>query len=209
MTKGQTQPTAAGRPIDEAKRRKIMAATEALISHHGIKGTSMEAIAREAGVSKVTVYNRFGDLVGLAEETASADAKAMQTVVQDLLNGDAPLETRLTQLGRVLISRDGQNRLRALERLIYDLSTSQHDVSERVFRKVLQPLADVIEDAMAKELPEIARERTWAYLAMLRGGEQYAVSLGVEPPMTEEAFEKHLRFVVRWALADPQGGTLT
>ncbi|HAL89775.1 MAG TPA: transcriptional regulator, partial [Erythrobacter sp.] len=54
-----------GRPTDEAKRDAILGAAGASFLEHGFAASSIEQIAADAGVSKVTVYNRFGDKRGL------------------------------------------------------------------------------------------------------------------------------------------------
>jgi AcrR family transcriptional regulator len=45
-----------GRPRSETARAAIIAAASRLVGEHGYGGVSMEAIAREAGVSKQTLY---------------------------------------------------------------------------------------------------------------------------------------------------------
>lgn len=49
----------AGRPKSEEKRQAILEAATALFLEKGLQGTSMDAVAREAGVSKQTVYSHF------------------------------------------------------------------------------------------------------------------------------------------------------
>lgn len=49
----------AGRPKDMAKRDAMMDAAACLFFRYGLEGVTMEAVAREAGVSKVTVYGHF------------------------------------------------------------------------------------------------------------------------------------------------------
>jgi TetR/AcrR family transcriptional repressor of mexJK operon len=50
-----------GRPKDLEKRAAILAAAKRLFPEHGFEGTSMDAIAASAGVSKLTVYSHFRD----------------------------------------------------------------------------------------------------------------------------------------------------
>ncbi len=50
-----------GRPPDPRKRRAIARAAARLFFRRGFAGTSMGAVARAAGVSKLTVYAHFGD----------------------------------------------------------------------------------------------------------------------------------------------------
>ena len=53
----------------EATRANVLAAARALIlGESALKGFSMEAVARQAGVTRMTVYQRFGSKRGLLEE---------------------------------------------------------------------------------------------------------------------------------------------
>lgn len=54
-----------GRIADPAKREDIVIAAKQAFFDHGYAAASIEAIAVMAGVSKVTVYNHFGDKRGL------------------------------------------------------------------------------------------------------------------------------------------------
>jgi AcrR family transcriptional regulator len=60
------------------KRAAILAAAKALFIRNAFAGTSMDAIAAEAGVSKLTVYSHFGDKDNLFREVIRAH-------VEDLL----------------------------------------------------------------------------------------------------------------------------
>lgn len=50
-----------GRPKDLEKRAAILEAAKRLFPDNGFEGTSMDAIAATAGVSKLTVYSHFKD----------------------------------------------------------------------------------------------------------------------------------------------------
>lgn len=55
------RPTGPGRPKDLAKREAILEASKKLFVQMGFDAVSMDQIAAEAGVSKLTVYSHFGD----------------------------------------------------------------------------------------------------------------------------------------------------
>ncbi|BDH59494.1 TetR family transcriptional regulator [Tsukamurella sp. PLM1] len=60
-----------GRPRDPAIDEAILDATVKALAAHGVAGTSMERVASDAGVSKVTVYARYrtkNRLIGAALE---------------------------------------------------------------------------------------------------------------------------------------------
>ena len=74
----QIRPQGPGRPKDMEKRAAILAAAKALFIRNAFAGTSMDAIAADAGVSKLTVYSHFGDKDNLFREVIRAR-------IQDLL----------------------------------------------------------------------------------------------------------------------------
>ena len=55
----------AGRPKDLEKRQRILEVARQLFLQHGYHGSSMDHIAKEAYVTKLTVYNHFQDKANL------------------------------------------------------------------------------------------------------------------------------------------------
>lgn len=66
-----------GRPKDMEKRAAILAAAKRLFSENGFEGTSMDAVATDAGVSKLTVYSHFGDKDTLFREALRQRCREM------------------------------------------------------------------------------------------------------------------------------------
>lgn len=77
-TSTQIRPQGPGRPKDMEKRAAILSAAKALFIRNAFAGTSMDAIAADAGVSKLTVYSHFGDKDNLFREV-------IRSRIQDLL----------------------------------------------------------------------------------------------------------------------------
>lgn len=100
-SKPSARPTASpGRPKDMAKRAAILAAAERMFLQHGYEGVSMDQIAAEAGVSKLTVYSHFGDKEALFAEAARGHCeKQMPTSAFDP-DPAVPLRDRLMTVGR-------------------------------------------------------------------------------------------------------------
>jgi AcrR family transcriptional regulator len=59
ITEPSQVPRPPGRPRNVAADREIVAATLRLLSREGYDGTSIEAVAAEAGVTRATVYRRY------------------------------------------------------------------------------------------------------------------------------------------------------
>jgi AcrR family transcriptional regulator len=53
--------------IDETRSKMIEAARELILSRHALAGFSIDAVAKQAGVARMTVYNQFGGKRGLLE----------------------------------------------------------------------------------------------------------------------------------------------
>jgi AcrR family transcriptional regulator len=84
------------------RREQLLDATKALVAQRGFHGVSIEAVAREAGITRPIVYGHFQDLNGLLEALVDREAaRALDQLVTvlpgDLGHGD-PRETLLTAL---------------------------------------------------------------------------------------------------------------
>lgn len=65
-----------GRPRDSAKRAALIESAVRQFVQQGYNGTSMETVAREAGVSKVTLYRHFGSKAKLFQAAVDAHCEA-------------------------------------------------------------------------------------------------------------------------------------
>lgn len=98
-----------GRPKDLGKRAAILEAAKRLFSSEGFNGASMDQIAAEAGVSKLTVYSHFGDKEALF--SAAVRAKCEEMLPDDLFDIElkGPLQAQLRAIASAffeLISSD-------------------------------------------------------------------------------------------------------
>ena len=99
--------------VDETKTEAILAAAQTLFSEQG-GGVSMEAIARRAGVSRQTLYNRFPSKLEIGRALAARRSDAISAPLRD--GGDP--ETVLTTLAAVLLDKivgeDGRASMRGV-----------------------------------------------------------------------------------------------
>lgn len=92
-----------GRPIDTAKRDLIVTAAIASFFEHGFAAASIEQIAARAGVSKVTIYNQFGDKRGLFTAAVEAECGRMEGYSLGE-SGEGTWRDRLTAIGHGLVA---------------------------------------------------------------------------------------------------------
>ena len=91
-----------GRPPDPAKVEAILDTGWAMLLARGYEATSIEAIAAEAGVSRVTVYKHFPDKGALLREAvlrATRRIEAEQAAGEGAAPDGAPLAARLERFG--------------------------------------------------------------------------------------------------------------
>ena len=96
--------SAPGRPKDLGKGAAILEAAKRMFTVHGFDGVSMDQIAAEAGVSKLTVYSHFGDKETLF---AAAVKSHCEQALPDTLFAelpDMPLRERLLDIARAFFA---------------------------------------------------------------------------------------------------------
>ena len=106
MSTASTQTVArkAGRPPDAAKRAAILAAARDAFFESGYAAASIERVAADAGVSKVTVYNHFGDKRGLFAAAVEQECERMRGHFRIDPLPDASLRERLTAVGKGMVA---------------------------------------------------------------------------------------------------------
>jgi TetR/AcrR family transcriptional repressor of mexJK operon len=82
-----------GRPPDPDKSEAIILASWELFLAQGVEGTTMEAIAESAGVSKATLYKLFPDKAALFEAGVAREMAMIEAAQK--LSGDQPRDTDL------------------------------------------------------------------------------------------------------------------
>lgn len=88
-----------GRPKDPGKRAAILAAAKRMFVSHGFERVSMDQIAAEAGVSKLTVYSHFGDKESLFAEAVRAHCEEGMPTDLFVAEPNTPVRERLLAIG--------------------------------------------------------------------------------------------------------------
>ncbi|MFL9815090.1 TetR/AcrR family transcriptional regulator [Stutzerimonas sp. VN223-3] len=199
MTESPSAPSGPGRPKDPAKREAILAAAKVLFLSNGYEGSSMETIAAEAGVSKLTLYSHFKDkeaLFGAAVKAtcetrlprklfALADGCSIEQVLLDIGHAFQELVNSPESIGlhRVMVAMATQNP--ALSRMFFDAGP------QRLLVDLEQLLIQADESDMLK-IPEPMRAAEH-FCSLIKGAAHFRLLIGyADLPSAEEA-EKHVQ----------------
>jgi TetR/AcrR family transcriptional repressor of mexJK operon len=94
----------AGRPLDAAKRAVIVETAAHHFFHHGYAATAIEQVAADAGVSKVTIYNQFGDKRALFAAAVECECEKMRGNFTMEAMPQGTIRERLTALGEAIFA---------------------------------------------------------------------------------------------------------
>ncbi|MEL6414948.1 MAG: TetR/AcrR family transcriptional regulator [Pseudomonadota bacterium] len=93
-----------GRPSDQAKRLAILDAASRAFFEDGFAATSIEQVAAEAGVSKVTIYNQFGDKRALFTAAVERECEKMRGYFCIDETREGTIRERLQEIGQGMIA---------------------------------------------------------------------------------------------------------
>jgi TetR/AcrR family transcriptional regulator, mexJK operon transcriptional repressor len=85
MSAATPPPRPVGRPRDQEKRAALLDAAWQLFLSEGVQAVPLDRIARQAGVSRVTLYSHFADKAALFEATVEREMTRLATSQMALL----------------------------------------------------------------------------------------------------------------------------
>ncbi|WP_162094486.1 TetR/AcrR family transcriptional regulator [Pseudomonas chlororaphis] len=191
-----------GRPKDLAKRQAILEAAKTLFLSNGYANTSMDAVAAEAGVSKLTVYSHFNDKETLFSSAVMAKCEEqLPTLIFELPAG-MPIESVLLNIARgfhlLINSEESLN----LHRLMLALGSQDPKLSQIFFEagplRMLQGMERLLaridqSGALSIDKPRNAAEH---FFCLLKGTANFRLLYGCGEPLSDEDAEEHVREVV-------------
>lgn len=202
MSNNLSPPSGPGRPKDLAKRQAILDAAKRLFLSMGYASTSMDAVAAEAGVSKLTVYSHFNDKETLFSAAVIAQCEEQVPPLFFEWPEGVPIENVLLNIARgfhqLISSAESVN----LHRLIMALGSQDPKLStifyeagpqrmlcgmERLLSKISQS------GALSIDKPRHAAEH---FFCLIKGAPNFRLLYGCGAPLDAEAAEAHVREVV-------------
>jgi len=191
-----------GRPKDPAKREAILAAAQTLFLGNGYEGSSMEAIAAEAGVSKLTLYSHFKDKEALFAAAVKTTCETRLPRKLFVLAEDCSIRQALLDLGHAFQDLANSPESIGLHRVMVALATQNPGLSRMFYdagpQRLLQDLEQLLAQAHARGLlavpvPKHAAEH---FCALLKGGTHFRLLIGYDTAPDAAEARRHVEDVV-------------
>ena len=202
MSNNLSAPNGPGRPKDPAKRRAILDAAKTLFLSHGYANTSMDAVAAEAGVSKLTVYSHFNDKETLFSSAVMAKCEEQLPPLFFELPDGVAVETVLLNIAHGFHQLINSDESVNLHRLMITLGSQDPKLSLIFFEAGPQRMLHGMERLLAKvdqsgvlsiDKPRNAAEH---FFCLLKGAGNFRLLYCCGEPLSEEASESHVQEVV-------------
>lgn len=142
------KPAGPGRPKDLGKRAAILEVAKRLFSQNGFDGVSMDQIAAEASVSKLTVYSHFGDKESLFSSAIRAKCEEQMPSTLFLADLEGDLREQLTTIARAFFALVTSEESIAMHRMMMMPGTGDSHVRELFWQAGPQ----LVKDAFAEFL---------------------------------------------------------
>lgn len=178
-----------GRPIDWDKRQAIADAARERFVQRGFDGLSLEAVAADAGVSKVTIYRAFGDRSGLLAAVVEVESVRMEQALEALSLSEAPLREQLLELALQLLKHLARPEVQAFERAIVAEGARHPQLLQRFFDAGPGRIRGVIAALLHKQgwATDMARTLAEELMAAWSGALPLETRFGMaKPPRTAQ-----------------------
>lgn len=195
-------PSGPGRPKDLEKRKAILESAKNLFIRQGYAGTSMDAIASEAGVSKLTVYSHFTDKETLFSAAVVARCEQQMPTLFFPHSADLPVETVLLSIARAFQSLTNSPESLELHRLMITLGRQDPELSMIFFEagpaRIIGEMERLLTRIAQRGDLRLASPRTAAehFLTLVKGVCNFRLLVGCGELPTPDAAERHAREVV-------------
>ena len=191
-----------GRPKDLGKRAAILEAAKRLFVAQGFAGVSMDQIAADAGVSKLTVYSHFGDKEALF--AAAVQAHFEQQMPESLFAAAdaAPLRDGLMQIARAFFALIMDPDALAGHRIMCTPQVVETGMPQQAWAVGPQRAIDMVADVLRHhvesgelQIADVPRAAS-QFLCLVKGDLHQRVIFGLDPATLPDEAQAQLEGAV-------------
>ncbi|WP_087543477.1 TetR/AcrR family transcriptional regulator [Acinetobacter sp. WCHA29] len=191
-----------GRPKDLEKRAKILQAAKSIFLKMGYHATNMNQIAKQAGVTKLTVYNHFQDKANLficaIEESCEESIRAKQFE----LTPESDFRQALYLMCQRALSIIYLPEAMKLDRVLFELAAEQSPLTQQFFdashTRMCHVWCDFFEQAIAFKFiqADAPLKQTELIISLMLGIRHQQVLLGLAPVPTANEIDQIIQHAI-------------
>jgi TetR/AcrR family transcriptional regulator, mexJK operon transcriptional repressor len=187
-----------GRPKDLEKRAAILDAAKRLFPIHGYEGVSMDAIAAEAGVSKLTVYSHFKDKDALFSETVRVKCEEQLPPEMFLADLKGPLRKQLRTIAQSFFRLIMSEEAISMHRMMHAQARQDSRLPRMFWEAGPQRLQDGFSaflkaevEAGQLDIPDLPRAAS-QFFCLLKGQPHALLMCGCAGPLSPRDADAHI-----------------
>ncbi|MGZ3419178.1 MAG: TetR/AcrR family transcriptional regulator [Polyangiales bacterium] len=182
----------------EDKRERIVRAATTLFNRYGFKRTSVDLLAREAGVAKPTVYAYFDDKEAIFRAVVEHVCDELEAAARAASESDAPIEERVAAMLSAKFTRYWElvHASPHAQELIDSQGRLGAEIVQKADRAYLKLLVSVLEKSREVEPARVGLTASSAAALLLRSASGAAYDA-----TSVATHKKHLAEIVRVTLA--------
>lgn len=181
--------SAQGRPKSTEKQHQVLVAASCLFLTNGFSGTSMDNVAKKAGVSKQTVYSHYKNKDALYSAVIEFKVREYQLDEEHVRELGADIKAVLTMVGRQFVQLLHDEEVISMYRVVIgEISTNPH-VAELFFnagpKQAMQMLARYLVEFCPSMGQENARYCSMVFFNLLKGEHHMKSLMGLPGAMSK------------------------
>lgn len=181
-----------GRPRDPERMRRVIEVAEQLFLEQGFERTSVEAVAKASGVSKMTIYAYFPTKKALFEATIGKRIDAAFDFQDDVELPPTDPRQALTLIGRHFLGLIRADEVIRKQRVLFAEAGVQQDACSAFFQQgplnIVARVRDFLDSAVAAGslVPHDTGAGADQFLSLFLGTAHIQAMLGLGKPTPEE-----------------------
>lgn len=191
-----------GRPKDLEKRAKILQAAKSIFLKMGYHATNMNQIAKEAGVTKLTVYNHFQDKGNLFICAIEESCEESIRTKQFELTADSDFKQALQLMCQLALSIIYLPEALKLDCLLFELAAEQSPLTQQFFdashTRMCHVWCDFFEQAIAFKFiqADAPLKQTELIISLMLGIRHQQVLLGLAAVPTADEIDQIIQHAI-------------
>ncbi|KYQ83884.1 TetR/AcrR family transcriptional regulator [Acinetobacter vivianii] len=191
-----------GRPKDLEKRAKILQAAKSIFLKMGYHATNMNQIAKEAGVTKLTVYNHFQDKNNLFMCAIQESCEESIRAKQFELTADSDFKQALLLMCQRALNIIYLPEALKLDCVLFELAAEQSPLTRQFFdashTRMCHVWCDFFEQAIAFKFIQTDEpiKQTELIISLLLGIRHQQVLLGLAPVPTADEIDQMIQHAI-------------